>query len=466
MGESTAQQEYARQMDQWRTYLAKRSGITDDDAAELEDHLASQVDDLTGRGLAQDEAFMVAIKRLGAQSDLAADFARENTQELWKQFVVEGAPGPSQPHRWRGGVWPMLGFATIAGALMVVAVQLGTRYYSSFGERTWIVLPLTMLAIVAVLAAYLRWSAGRFDRSVLVPVAAAILLMGCAALFYPFAQPDSLSPADTRTLFLIHLPIACLVLLGVPYLGADWRNARRWMDYIRFVGEWVIYYALIALGGGVLVALTMGIFFAFGIDAQLAMTEWVVPAGIGGALVVTAWLVQLKRSVVENMAPVLTMVFTPLFTLVLLALLATVTVTGSALGQDRNLLILIDLLLVVVWGLVLFAASARPESNRPRMFDWLQVALIATTLVVDVLVLVGIASRIGEWGSTPNRMAALGENLVLAVNLAWSLWLYIGFLHRRRTFEALVVWQSRYLPVVGIWAAIVMFAFPPLFNFR
>ncbi len=29
------------------------------------------------------------------------------------------------------------------------------------------------------------------------------------------------------------------------------------MDFVRFTGEWLIYYVLIALGGGVLLALTV-----------------------------------------------------------------------------------------------------------------------------------------------------------------------------------------------------------------
>ncbi len=40
------------------------------------------------------------------------------------------------------------------------------------------------------------------------------------------------------------------------------------MDFIRFTGEWLIYFVLIGLGGGVLVLFTVGTFNAIGLDAE------------------------------------------------------------------------------------------------------------------------------------------------------------------------------------------------------
>ncbi|MDT8342777.1 MAG: permease prefix domain 1-containing protein, partial [Longimicrobiales bacterium] len=53
------------QIDQWRSYLRRRQAIHQVDVAELEDHLREQVAALTGAGLAADEAFLVAVKRMG-----------------------------------------------------------------------------------------------------------------------------------------------------------------------------------------------------------------------------------------------------------------------------------------------------------------------------------------------------------------------------------------------------------------
>jgi len=166
------------------------------------------------------------------------------------------------------------------------------------------------------------------------------------------------------------------------------------------------------------------------------------------------------------MAPVLTRLFTPLFTILLLAFLATMMWTGNPINLKREVLIGFDLLLAVVVGLVLYAASARDPLAPPDLFDYLQLVLVVSALVVDGVALWAIAARISEFGFTPNRVAALGENLILLVNLTWTAWLYARFVGNRGSFAALERWQITYLPVYAVWAALVVVVFPPLFGYR
>jgi hypothetical protein len=121
---------------------------------------------------------------------------------------------------------------------------------------------------------------------------------------------------------------------------------------------------------------------------------------------------------------------------------------------------------VVVVGLVLYAASARDPQAPPDLFDGLQLLLVICALVVDGVALAAIAARISEFGFTPNRVAALGENLILLVNLAGSAWFYARFLRHRDSFVALERWQMAYLPVYGVWAALVVVLFPLVFGYR
>src|SRR5439155_24509044 len=129
-------------------------------------------------------------------------------------------------------------------------------------------------------------------------------------------------------------------------------------------------------------------------------------------------------SVIENMAPVLTRLFTPLFTLVLLLFLATTMWTRIPINVEREVLMGFDLLLSVVVGLVLYAASARDPQARPDFFDGLQLLRVVSALVVDSVALAAIAARISGFGFTPNRVAALGEHLILLLNLACTAWRY------------------------------------------
>jgi hypothetical protein len=124
-----------------------------------------------------------------------------------------------------------------------------------------------------------------------------------------------------------------------------------------------------------------------------------------------------------------------------------------------------DLLLVLVLALLLYSLSARDPNAPPGIFDALQLLLLVTALVVDGLALAAIAIRITEFGFSANKVAALGENLILLVNLGWSAVLYARFLRRRCPFATLERWQTAYLPVYVVWAWLVVALFPPLFGY-
>ena len=124
-------------------------------------------------------------------------------------------------------------------------------------------------------------------------------------------------------------------------------------------------------------------------------------------------------------------------TALLLVFLGTLFWTGRGFDIERDVLIAFDVLLVVVIGLLLYSASARDPRAPPDAFDALQVALLLSALLVDAVALWAIASRITELGFTPNRVAALGENVILLVNLLWSAVLYVRFLRGRGSFSTL-----------------------------
>ena len=67
----------------WRAYLRRRAAINGPDVEELEAHLRDQVAALTHAGLDEDEAFLVAVKRMGSLDALSLEFAREHSERLW-----------------------------------------------------------------------------------------------------------------------------------------------------------------------------------------------------------------------------------------------------------------------------------------------------------------------------------------------------------------------------------------------
>jgi hypothetical protein len=92
------------------------------------------------------------------------------------------------------------------------------------------------------------------------------------------------------------------------------------------------------------------------------------------------------------------------------------------------------------------------------------VVLVLSALLADAFALWSIAARITDLGFTANRVAALGVNVILLVNLVWSAVLLVRFLRGRGSFAALERWQTNYLPVYVAWAAIVVIVFPPAFG--
>jgi hypothetical protein len=444
----------------WRAYVRRRRAITGPDVEELETHLRDQVGALTEAGLAEDEAFLVAVKRMGSLDDLSREFAREHSDRLWKQLVIarDGDTAPDTVNRTEALVVLALAVGAALAVKVPVLFGLTLERDAAFHARN------ASLFVLPFLAGYFVWKR-QWDRRRCAWLAVPFLLAATFVNTYPFVRrPHDLG--DTEVLSVLHLPIALWLVIGVAYLRGRVRDRSGRMDFVRFSGELFIYYVLIALGGGVLTGFTMAMFAAIGMKPEWIAQQWLIPCGAAGAVLVASWLVEAKQSVIENMAPVLTRLFTPLFTLVLLVFLATMAWTGRPIDIKREILISFDLLLAMVVGLVLFSASARDPEAPPSLFDGLQLLLIVSALVVDSLALAAIASRISEFGFTPNRVAALGENLILLVNLAWSARLCAAFLRRRKPFHALEAWQTAYLPIYSIWAALVVLLFPPLFGYR
>jgi hypothetical protein len=141
------------------------------------------------------------------------------------------------------------------------------------------------LAVVPFLAAYFAHRRGLTARQWLlaaVPVAVGALAIN----LYPTGEDTS-----TGLLAAVHLPVVLWCVVAYPHMGGACRSHERRMDFVRCTGEWLIYYVLIALGGGVLMGLTVAILEPAGIDAE-AVVEWVLPVGAAGAVVVAAWLVE------------------------------------------------------------------------------------------------------------------------------------------------------------------------------
>lgn len=437
------------QIGEWRSYLRRHRAIETSDVAELEDHLREQIETLVDTGLSNDEAFLVAVRRMGNLDAISREFAREHSERLWKQLVLPTRQiGERSTHSEAVVVFTL---ALLSAVIVKVPSLLGIPLDDGLGFY------LIPFLVTPLLTGYFAWKR-RLDPATIVWIAGAFIVAATLVTFYPFA-PGS----DTKVLAVVHLPVALLPMIGIAYAGGRWSDVTGRMDFVRFLGELCVYYLVTAAVGILLVGAVGGIFRAIKIPADLEL--WLLPGGSAAAVFVAAWLVEAKQSVIENLAPVMTRIFTPLFVVLLVVLLVNLLWRGFGAGIDRNVLRGFLLLLVVVLAFLVFSVSARDPQLPPGIFDVAQIALVVTALLVDGAALWAIAGRIQEFGFTPNRTAALGLNLILLVNLAWSAVLYIRFVRRRIPFTRLERWQADSLPVYAIWAAVVAVVFPPAFGY-
>lgn len=436
---------------EWRSLVATRCNVGEQAMDELESLLRDQVAALKAVGLADDEAFLIAVKRVESIDRPSEAFATEEGQ-LWKQLV-----GPEQVDQtgddpgWTGGL--VLGIAA-AITLEIARLVADSDQASS---SNWLPRNLAIL-VLPFLAAYFVRRRHLGTRSALLQIVA---FAGAAVIVnaYPF-RPEG----ATELLTVAHLPFALWAVVGVAYMGGAVRGQDRRMDFVRFSGEWAIYYVLIALGGGVLTALTAAILEPV-LTSPDEATIWIVTAGAAGAVLVAAVLVEWKQGIVENMAPILTMIFTPLFAVMLAGAAATYAVTGFGEAFQREMLGTFDGLMAIVLGLVLYDLSARHAGTPPGWMDRIRLFAVISALVLDSVVLIALVARIGDLGFTANRVVALGLNVVLLINLVGTAVHYWRFIIRRGTFDRLLRWQTAYLPVFACWATVVVVIIPPIFAF-
>lgn len=438
----------------WREHMAKRAGVTEAEVDELEDHLLAEVDELTKSGLSDDEAFLVAVKRMGSQNDIAREFARENSQRLWKQLVLDDPAALPRERGDRTGWVPVVVFGLLAALFVKIPYFFGL----TIDENPEFYLRNVSLLGIAGVAAYLLWRHRASLAYILATVAGFAVVAVAANLWTLDADGDALP------MTALHVPIAVWVVVGLAYALARWRSTEGRMDYVRFTGEFLIYLVLIQTASTILLVLIGVVPTLVGIDTEYFLTQWVIPCGAAAAVIVAGWLVEAKQAIVENMAPVLARIFTPLFTVAFLGLLTVVLVSGEIGDLDRDLLIACDGILVVAVGLILYNLTARGADARFGWFDWIQLTLVGSALALDAIALTNIAIRITD-GWTFNRAVVLGANVILLVNLAVSAWLLIKLKRGQAgAVRSLETWQTSLIPVYGVWALVVVVALPPLFG--
>ncbi|MBP7829104.1 MAG: DUF4153 domain-containing protein [Kiritimatiellae bacterium] len=299
-----------------------------------------------------------------------------------------------------------------------------------------------------------------------VKTAAAIAALLAGGIVYLNLLPYLSRGRHTLILSCLHMPFVFWSLLGIAFLGGRWRDLRGRMAYIQYNGELLIYSTILLIGGMVLTGLTFALFELIGLRIENWYMKNVVVYGAMAAPLVATLLVVRIVGGRFRIAPLLAKVFTPLFLVTVIAYLAAMMMSGKSPFTDRDFLIAFNGLLLVVLGLCVFSISERGARASAGIGDFMNIGLVAVTLVIDVIALAAIFFRLTSYGFTPNRVAVLGANLLAFVHLSGILWRYVRFARGKAGMDSLDHWIARYLPAYTTWALVVAVGFPLVFRFK
>jgi uncharacterized membrane protein YozB (DUF420 family) len=149
----------------------------------------------------------------------------------------------------------------------------------------------------------------------------------------------------------------------------------------------------------------------------------------------------------------------------LLVYLGAILIGGKDPYNDREFLLIFNLLLIGVMGLIFFSVTEASEDQASKVSKSILTSLSAVTILVNLVALSAIGFRISEWGITPNRLAVLGVNVLMLVHLVMVCRKLILSQREEKSLREVALVVVRYLPLYLIWTTIVVFLFPLVFGF-
>ncbi len=280
----------------------------------------------------------------------------------------------------------------------------------------------------------------------------------------------NLLPADRGSssviLACIHLPLMLWCFYGLIFVGFDLKDKSKRIEYVKHNGDLAILIALIMIAGGILTGVTLGLFEAIGLKIEHFYFDYIVIWGLVSVPVLATFIIRAYPLIANKIAPVIANIYSPIVLVTLVIYLISILVTGKDPYNDRDFLIVFNLMLLGVMGIIVFSISGTSVNKRQRFNEMTLFALSLTTLLIDLVALSAILYRLGEYGFTPNRTAVLGSNLLIFGNLVLIMIDLYRVNFRNKEIKQVEMTIASYLPVYALWTIFVVFAIPLIFGLR
>jgi len=192
--------------------------------------------------------------------------------------------------------------------------------------------------------------------------------------------------------------------------------------------------------------------------------EYIAVFGLASIPLIATHLTQTNPQLVNKVPPIIARIFSPLVLVMLLVYLGAIVYAGKDPYNDREFLLLFNLLLIGVMALIFFSIAENSQGKIQVSQNWLLLLLALATLLVNAVALSAIIFRINEWGFTPNRTAILGINILMMVHLIWVGKNLLLTVRSKKSTEQVGQTISNFLPAYLVWAGLVAFLFPIVFG--
>ncbi len=294
------------------------------------------------------------------------------------------------------------------------------------------------------------------------------LLLTAVAFLIPLVYINLLPVGKSASVNLayIHLPLLMWCIFGIVFTGFDFKSRSKRIDFIRFNGDLVVIYAIIAIAGGILTVITVGLFHAIGINIQKFYTNNIVVAGAVAAPVVGVFIIRNFTTLTNRIAPLIAAIFSPLVLVTLVVYLVAMAISGKDPYNDRDFLMIFNIMLIGVMGIIVFSVSETSVAKNQKFNQLVLFLLSIVTIVIDLIAVSAIFYRLGEFGVTPNRLAILVSNILILVNLILIMIDLFRINFRKGNFEIVEISVAKFIPVYLAWIMIVIFLFPLLFGMK
>ena len=288
------------------------------------------------------------------------------------------------------------------------------------------------------------------------------------SIFIVSALYINLLPSDSESnsviLAYIHLPLLIWCLYGLIFIDFDLKDKNKRMDYIKHNGDLAILFAIILIAGGILTGVTLGLFEAIGLKIENFYFEYIVISGLVSVPIIVTLIISNFPQVTNKIAVIIANIFSPLVLITLIVYLISIVITGKDPYNDRDFLIVFNVMLLGVMAIIVFSISGITKKLHFSTITLLALSII--TLIIDLVALSAIHYRLGEYGFTPNRTVILGSNLLIFGNLVLIMLDLYKVNFKNKEIKQVELTIANYLPVYALWTIFVVFGIPLLFGFK